>query len=67
MELEWKKSTTSLAYHLTNVHGLEKGAPAHQQKRLKLGPSSSPFSLALTEKEVVCATWALNGLSLQGY
>ena len=30
VELEWKKSTTSLACHLTNVHGLEKGAPAHK-------------------------------------
>ena len=34
-QLEWKKSTTSLSYHLTNVHGLEKGSAGPQHKRMK--------------------------------
>ena len=59
-QLEWKKSTTSLSYHLTNVHGLEKGSAGPQHKRMKF---SLPAGPVMTEKETFCATWALNALS----
>ena len=30
--LEFQKTTSSMSYHLVNVHGLTKGAPAKKQK-----------------------------------
>jgi hypothetical protein len=61
--LEWKQSTTSLAYHLTNVHDLQRGAPVPNQKKMKFGPPSCSTPWVLNQKEILCATWAANGLS----
>ena len=48
-ELECKKSTISLSYHLTNVHNLEKGTPAHS----KLAKAALRFwSISPTEAAV---------------
>ena len=56
------KSTTTLSYYLTNVHGIERGAPAHAQKKIKCDAPTGP---KLTEKQLFCATWATNGLAYE--
>ena len=34
VSLEYQKTTSSLSYHLVNVHGIAKGAPAKKQRVL---------------------------------
>jgi len=62
VELVAKYSTTPLSYHLTEVHGIKKGEPTQRKKRIEFG---GPISSAITmnANEVICATWACNGLS----
>jgi hypothetical protein len=64
--IAWLSGTTSLGYHLTSVHKLERGAPSKRQKTLKWGTTigTSP-SFPLNDKELLCVTWASNGLSYE--
>ena len=63
-QIAYTSSTSSLAYHLTSVHGLERGTPSKKQKTLKWGHyiGTSP-EFPLNERELLCVTWASNGLA----
>ena len=62
-QIAYTSSTSSLAYHLTSVHGLEKGTPSKKKKTLKWGPSiGKSQEFPLNERELLCVTWASNGL-----
>ena len=65
-QIAYTSSTSSLAYHLTSVHGLERGTPSKKQKTLKWGHSigTSP-EFPLNERELLCVTWASNGFGLR--
>ena len=56
--------TSSLAYHLTSVHRMEKGCPLKKQRKLTWGSAigTSPV-FPLNDKELLCVTWASNALS----
>ena len=50
--LSFKHSTSSLAYHLTDVHKLEKGEPAHKQRKIGF-TMSNPVIFGMNAKEFV--------------
>ena len=56
--------TSSMTYHLENVHKMEKGCPSKKQRTLKWGSAVGPSPVfPLNDKELLCLTWASNGLS----
>lgn len=63
-QIIYSTSTSSLGYHLTSVHGLQKGTPSKKQKTLQWGKAigKSP-EFPLNDKELLCVTWACNGLA----
>ena len=62
VELVAKYSTTPLAYHLTATHGINKGEPPKKQRRMEFAVMSS---IPMNPNELICATWALNGLAYE--
>ena len=63
-EISYTSSTSSLTHHLANVHGLQKGTPSKKQKTLHWGKAiGKSAQFPLNEKELMCVTWACNGLA----
>ena len=60
-----RMNLTTMAYHLTDVHGLEQGSPAKKQKLMTSSKSMFGSGVILTEKEHLCLTWACNALSYE--
>ena len=54
---------TSMAYHLTHVHGLQKGSPSKRQKLMPTSKIMTRKAILLSEKEQMCLAWAANGLA----
>ena len=55
----YTSGTSSIAYHLTSVHVLQKGVPAKRQKVIHWGCAvgNSP-TFPFNDKELLCVTWA---------
>jgi len=56
---------TSMAYHLTNVHGLQKGSPSKKQKRIVSSHFITNKAATINDKEQICLCWAANGLAYE--
>lgn len=56
--------TSSLAYHLTSLHGIERNVLPKKQKVLQWGKAiGTAPEFPLKERELLCVAWAANGLS----
>jgi len=54
-----------MAYHLTNVHGLQKGSPSKKQKRIVSSHFITNKAATINDKEQICLCWAANGLAYE--